>query len=68
MDVLFCIEELNEALSRYGKPDIFNTDQGSQFTVELTNRWSESWLAQHVYSYSPGRAAVGQFVECPRSP
>ncbi len=32
MDVRFCIEALNEALSRYGKPDIFNTDQGSQFT------------------------------------
>ena len=28
----FCIEALNEALSRYGKPEIFNTDQGSQFT------------------------------------
>ncbi len=32
MDVPFCIEALNEALARYGKPDIFNTDQGSQFT------------------------------------
>ncbi len=32
MDVRFCIEALNEALARYGKPDIFNTDQGSQFT------------------------------------
>jgi putative transposase len=32
MDVRFCIEALNEALSRYGKPKIFNTDQGSQFT------------------------------------
>ena len=28
----FCIEALEEALSRYGKPEIFNTDQGSQFT------------------------------------
>ena len=32
MDVRFCVEALNEALSGYGKPDIFNTDQGSQFT------------------------------------
>ena len=32
MDVRFCVEALNEALARYGKPDIFNTDQGSQFT------------------------------------
>ena len=28
----FCIEALEEALSRHGRPDIFNTDQGSQFT------------------------------------
>ena len=32
MDAGFCVEALNEALSTYGKPDIFNTDQGSQFT------------------------------------
>ena len=30
----FCIEALAEALSRYGRPEIFNTDQGSQFTSE----------------------------------
>jgi hypothetical protein len=28
----FCVEALEEALSRYGKPEIFDTDQGSQFT------------------------------------
>ena len=28
----FCIEALEEALGRHGRPDIFNTDQGSQFT------------------------------------
>jgi putative transposase len=32
MEASFCIEALEEALARYGKPDIFNTDQGSQFT------------------------------------
>jgi putative transposase len=32
MDVRFCLEALNEALAQYGKPEIFNTDQGSQFT------------------------------------
>jgi putative transposase len=30
----FCIEALEEALTRFGKPEIFNTDQGSQFTSE----------------------------------
>lgn len=32
MDTPFCVEALKEALSRYGEPEIFNTDQGSQFT------------------------------------
>ena len=32
MDATFCVEALREALSRYGKPEMFNTDQGSQFT------------------------------------
>ena len=32
MDVDFCIEALEEALANHGRPDIFNTDQGSQFT------------------------------------
>jgi putative transposase len=32
MDVAFCLAALEEALARYGKPEIFNTDQGSQFT------------------------------------
>ncbi len=32
MDDYFCLEALNEALQCYGKPEIFNTDQGAQFT------------------------------------
>ena len=32
MEAAFCVETLEEALARHGKPDIFNTDQGSQFT------------------------------------
>ena len=32
METAFCIEALEEALARHGKPEIFNTDQGSQFT------------------------------------
>lgn len=32
LDAGFCIEALKEALARYGKPDIFNNDQSSQFT------------------------------------
>jgi len=32
MDSEFCIEALEEALARFGRPEIFNSDQGSQFT------------------------------------
>ena len=32
MEVEFCLEAVEEALVRHGKPEIFNTDQGSQFT------------------------------------
>jgi putative transposase len=31
----FCVEALQEAMARFGKPEIFNTDQGSQFTAEV---------------------------------
>ena len=32
MEAAFCVEVLEDALARHGKPEIFNTDQGSQFT------------------------------------
>src|SRR5271168_1417882 len=34
MEAAFCVATLEDALARHGKPDIFNTDQGSQFTSE----------------------------------
>jgi len=34
LDASFCTEALEEAISRYGTPEIFNSDQGSQFTSE----------------------------------
>ena len=34
LDASFCVEALQEALDRYDAPEIFNTDQGSQFTSE----------------------------------
>ena len=34
IDTDFCIDALKEAIERYGCPEIFNTDQGSQFTSE----------------------------------
>ena len=32
MEADFCVDALQDAMARYGKPEIFNTDQGSQFT------------------------------------
>jgi hypothetical protein len=34
MEAAFCVATLEDALARHGKPDIFNTDQGSQFASE----------------------------------
>ena len=38
MDSDFCVEALEEALSRFGTPDVFNTDQGAQFTAQAFTR------------------------------
>jgi putative transposase len=58
----FCVEALEEALSRYGRPEIFNTDQGSQFTSDdFTGA-----LKQHEIAISmdgKGRCMDNIFVE-----
>ena len=42
----FCIEAVQEAIHRYGAPDIFNTDQGSQFTsLEFTQLLKDNGIA-----------------------
>ena len=42
----FCIEAVQEAIHRYGRPDIFNTDQGSQFTsLEFTQLLKDHGIA-----------------------
>lgn len=38
----FCVEALNEALTKYGTPEIFNTDQGAQFTSSAFTKVLES--------------------------
>jgi len=54
MDQAFCIEALKEAMSRYGKPKIFNTDQGSQFT---SDRFTSILLDAGVKVSMDGRGA-----------
>ena len=58
----FCVEALQEALSRYGAPEIFNTDQGSQFSAE---EFTEVLLAKgvRVSMDGKGRWVDNVFVE-----
>jgi putative transposase len=57
----FCLEALDEALAT-GRPEIFNTDQGSQFTAwEYTRRLEEAGIA--VSRDGRGRALDNVFVE-----
>jgi putative transposase len=62
LDSCFCIEALHQALQRYGQPDIFNTDQGAQFTSEAFT----DVLKQHTVQISMdgrGRAQDNIFIE-----
>ena len=52
MEADFCIEALEEAMARFGKPFIFNTDQGSQFT---SPRFTEVLTATEVKISMDGR-------------
>jgi putative transposase len=48
----FCVEALQEALEKYGKPEIFNTDQGSQFT---SGEWIDTLKAAGVQISMDGK-------------
>lgn len=62
LDTMFCADCLEEALQRYGNPEIFNTDQGCQFTSESFT----GVLKKHGIAISMdgrGRALDNIFVE-----
>ena len=62
MDMSFCIAALDEALARYGKPKIFNTDQGRQFTSEtFTGRLAAAGVA--ISMDGRGRFLDNIFIE-----
>ena len=46
LDARFCIEALDEALARYGRPEIFNTDRGSQGEFKRSSQQSRCWLIE----------------------
>lgn len=62
LDTKFCVDALEEAMARFGKPEIFNTDQGAQFTASaFTNV-----LREHDVKISmdgKGRCLDNVFVE-----
>ena len=62
LDASFCVEALNEALARYGKPEIFNTDQGSQFTSQdFTGALKDAGIA--ISMDGRGRCMDNIFIE-----
>ena len=62
MDADFCVEALEEALARYGQPEIFNTDQGSQFTgFEFTRVLKEAGI--RISMDGRGRWMDNVFIE-----
>jgi putative transposase len=62
LDTAFCLEALEEALGRWPAPEIFNTDQGSQFTSEaFTGRLAAAGIA--ISMDGRGRALDNVFIE-----
>lgn len=62
LDSDFCVDALTEALSRYGRPEIFNTDQGAQFTSRaFTNLLKEHNVA--ISMDGRGRVQDNIFIE-----
>ena len=62
LDVDFCVEALNEALDLYGPPQIFNTDQGAQFTsAEFTDTLKTAGVT--ISMDGKGRATDNIFIE-----
>jgi len=62
MDASFCIDALEEAIEAYGAPEIFNTDQGSQFTSkEFTDVLKSNGIA--ISMDGKGRWIDNVFVE-----
>ena len=62
MEASFCVEALNEAMARYAKPEIFNTDQGSQFTsLDFTGALRDAGVA--ISMDGRGRYMDNIFIE-----
>lgn len=62
LDTRFCVEALKEALFKYGAPEIFNTDQGCQFTSEAFTSVLKAWDVR-ISMDGKGRFKDNIFIE-----
>mgnify|MGYP002400194574 CR=1 FL=1 len=62
LDTRFCVEALKEALFKYGAPEIFNTDQGCQFTSEAFTSVLKAWNVK-ISMDGKGRFKDNIFIE-----
>jgi putative transposase len=62
LDTRFCVEALKEALFKYGAPEIFNTDQGCQFTSEAFTSVLKTWNVK-ISMDGKGRFRDNIFIE-----
>ena len=62
LDTGFCVEALKEALLKYGAPEIFNTDQGCQFTSEAFTSVLKTWNIR-ISMDGKGRFKDNIFIE-----
>jgi len=62
LDTRFCVEALKEALFKYGAPEIFNTDQGCQFTSEAFTSVLKAWNIK-ISMDGKGRFKDNIFIE-----
>ena len=69
----FCVEALEEALARYGRPEIFNTDQGNQFTSDgftgtrSATRSPSAWTARVAAWTTSSSSDCGEAANTKRS-
>ncbi len=63
IDKRFCIETLNESLLKYGTPELFNSDQGSQFTSNKFLKLLEDKETIKISMDSKGRALDNIYIE-----
>jgi len=63
METDWVVNTLNEAIGEYGRPEIINSDQGSQFTSDEYVSYLKSLEIVHISMDGKGRATDNAFIE-----